>query len=112
MGVPSILGNQDKDFSSSVLNTVDTHMEIISNEMKWPKHKRDIVEVHLCKSVANRCLNKKDVFFRGQNVFHLENGKPVTKSFDSLGPWEELDFKHVGNQKKKHVKQLENKVMD
>jgi len=112
VGVPSILGDQDKDVSSSVLNTVDTHMEIISNEMKWPKYKRDVVEVHLCESVANRYLNKKDVFFRGQNVFYLENGKPVTKSFDSPGPWEELDLEHVLNQKKKYVKQLENKVMD
>ena len=105
-GMPSILGDQDKDVSSSVLNTVDTHMEIISNEMKWPKYKRDVIEVHLCESVANRYLNKKDVFFRGQNIFNLIDGKPVTKRFNSVGPWEALDLEDVAEQKMKYVKKI------
>ena len=109
--MPSIIENREKDLSSSVFDTVDSKMEVISNEMKWPKHRRDVVEVHLCESVANRYLNKKDVFFRGQNIFHLKNGKPVTKKFDSVGRWEDLELEHVAIQKKKYVKELENELL-
>ena len=109
--MPSSLKNTEKDLSSSLLHTVDSNMETSSNEMKWRDYRRDVVEVHLCESVANRYLNKKDVFFRGQNIFNLNDGKPVTKRFDCIGPWEELDLEHLADQKFKYVKQFEKEIV-
>ena len=109
--MPSSLKNTEKDLSSSLLHTVDSNMETISNEMKWRDYRRDVVEVHLCESVANRYLNKKDVFFRGQNIFNLNDGKPVTKRFGCIGPWEELDLEHLADQKFKYVKQFEKEIV-
>ena len=98
--LPSVLEEHEKDRSSSVLETIDSNMELILNKMKWCEHRRDVVEVHLCESMANRYLGKKDVFFRGQNIFLLLDGKPVTKAFDSVGGWELLDLGHVVTEKK------------
>ena len=98
--LPSVLEEHEKDRSSSVLETIDSNMELISNEMKWCECRRDVVEIHLCESMANRYLGKKDAFFHGQNIFLLLDGKPVTKAFDSVGGWKLLDLGHVVTEKK------------
>ena len=109
---PSFLEYAEKKLSSSVLATIDHNMEMISNEMKWSEYRRDKVEVHLCESMANRYLNKKDLFFRGQKIFNLIDGKPMVKDFDSVLPWRELNFDHVVREKNKYVQRLANKLLE
>ena len=103
---PSVLEEVENDCSFSVIETIDSNMEMISNEMKWFECRGDLVEVHLCESMANRYLGKKDLFFRGQNIFFLMDGKPMTKPFGSVGTWELIDLDHIQNEKRKYTMSL------
>ena len=56
--------------------------------------------------------SKKDLFFQGQKIFNLIDGKPMVKDFDSVLPWRELNFDHVVREKNKYVQRLANKLLE
>ena len=66
----------------------DLTMKAISSEMGHRIYRRSYIEILLCESRPGRVLDKKDVFKRGQCIFHLsDDGIPMMKPYGYHGAW-------------------------
>jgi hypothetical protein len=58
----------------------DNMMDYIAGEFKWG-YRRDLIETVLCESVPGRCLDKQDVFRKGEHIFWLSEGVALYKKY-------------------------------
>ena len=66
----------------------DQLMEKTSMSLGCKYYHRTLLETLLCEGHPNRKLHKKDVFKKGQKLFHINSGGvPVSKDYGNLGQW-------------------------
>jgi hypothetical protein len=66
----------------------DLLMEQTSLSIGCKFYHRTLIETLLCEGHPNRKLHKKDVFKKGQKLFHINNASvPVTKGYGQYGQW-------------------------
>ena len=90
---------------SHSLSARDQLMESVASKMSWEPFHRNLVELHLCELMPNRCLGLKDIFVVSDNIFHVQSkGVPQTKKFGSR-QWLDVNQSHVVNEKQKVAQQ-------
>ena len=87
--------------ASCPLSNIDQNMRLVAWKLGWKRYRRDYVEVHMCESLPGRYLNKKDIFFVGQNCFELNSlGIPCTQEYGNDIGWAVIGREHILHKKK------------
>ena len=71
-------------------------MRLVAWKLGWKRYQHDYVEVHMCESLPGRYLNKKDIFFVGQNCFELNTHDiPCTQEYGNDIGWATISQEHI-----------------
>ena len=91
---------------SCPLSNIDQNMRLVAWKLGWKRYRRDYVEVHMCESLPGRYLNKKDIFFVGQNCFELNSlGIPCTQEYGNDIGWAAICREHIHRKKQEYKRQ-------